>query len=508
MQRVGSARPALISSASKLCRYSTENAPQPPRLLVKEWGGIVIPSREEIQEKAARRKAETQKPTHTTDISYLKNASERSLAGRLARAEANSIPKPAVSTLSQEEIQALTKKRREARLARETGDTAKLAEKANAVLRDFSPIAVSKAIYAAMDAPRPLPQSSNPSIIPEIQRRPPLTSFATTNPPVRHDWEQPPPAQVPSQKSPSSQPRVAVSQEKVPVSIKPSENSNLLEQFSAPIVNDPENPQNVTNKKGEKIVETHPASQRELLSAAIARRREERLRREARGSAFSLPSEGGFEGGSSTTPLEDMASSIAKRRAERLKRQQLGAEGNMSQEYDGRFSSNRQRQGPRLGSKSNHSRAGSRAEAVSEKELEIALGAEQEAEVPGNFGPEFSGPEPISNTLSEIFSNSSSTTTSYLNAVSTAVSNQLAAHPSPVATNYSRYVSKAMKPLFSTPPVELGPVDFARLTLSHHGGISLPKRRQAVDIITQASARMRPASTHVSKGPAQAQAAA
>ncbi|KAF8971688.1 hypothetical protein BDZ97DRAFT_1752958 [Flammula alnicola] len=169
MQRVGCPRPALISLTSKGVRYSSSIPPVKPRKPVVEYGGVVIPSAQEIRALKSKTKP------YKTDISYLKFESNQSLAARLARptldlslarenaAATGSPTSDSAQTPKEPEkptptptfsLEDLTRQRREARLQREADRAAWKAkeaawkaekearerEKTHAAIRDFRPL--------------------------------------------------------------------------------------------------------------------------------------------------------------------------------------------------------------------------------------------------------------------------------------------------------------------------------------------------------------------------------
>ncbi|KAJ3511352.1 hypothetical protein NLJ89_g4145 [Agrocybe chaxingu] len=135
MHRVGtSCVRVLRASAPTGARFNSTDAAKPlpirRRVPLERLGDIVIPSAQEIRSLRTRQ--------YKADISYLKNAPARSLAGRLTQFGAGKdaqssepdqqAPKtlkapPQAITISQERVAALTAKRREARLSRQAGQS-------------------------------------------------------------------------------------------------------------------------------------------------------------------------------------------------------------------------------------------------------------------------------------------------------------------------------------------------------------------------------------------------
>ncbi|CAA7264801.1 unnamed protein product [Cyclocybe aegerita] len=135
MHRVGTSSVRVLrASVPTGTRFnSTDSAKPPPirrRVPLERLGDIVIPSAQEIRSLRTRQ--------YKADISYLKNAPARSLAGRLTQlgagkdaqssepdqraSQTQKIPPQAIA-VSRERVAALTAKRREARLSRQAGQS-------------------------------------------------------------------------------------------------------------------------------------------------------------------------------------------------------------------------------------------------------------------------------------------------------------------------------------------------------------------------------------------------
>ncbi|KAF8910102.1 hypothetical protein CPB84DRAFT_1354080 [Gymnopilus junonius] len=468
MHAVGSVRPGFISSLSRLSRYSTES-PSKGRPLAREWGGIVIPSRQELMEKeqarkqaeeqakeAKRQEARRKAEAYQADISYLEKAPEKSLAGRLARAE----PKVRVEPPSREDLNVITQRRREARLARD-------AEKANAVMRDFAPSReMLKAVEAVREAPVLAPRMPKqgeangeaPARRAQISQDDFFANFTPNRSQEkrRHRQEEARKPTTPSifLEQPVQQ-AVPSQVEMEPVDAATPQDDGL---FKFTDLNEKLAHAAETEEGGEKkasIKETAPVSQRQLEASLAAKKREERLRRKEMVFARDLPDEAVKTHPSLPAGRQEvLAASIAKRKEQRLRRERQRAEDNPN-DYS-LEKRERKRRGPNL-------RKSAVASASEEEEFDISPGEDDK------ILPEFTGPEPISATLSELIG--------YIRP-STAVSNLSK------SGDYSDYISPYLK--FDTPPDELHPVHLAQLTLSRRAGLSLPQRKHAIDVITQA----------------------
>ncbi|KAF4612226.1 hypothetical protein D9613_004231 [Agrocybe pediades] len=476
MQCVGSTRPALRSSALSVCRYST--TPKGSKI-VSEWDGIVIPSREEIQEKV--KEVEASKKKYEADISYLKNAPERSLASRLARARPpKAEPKPAepqpqataepLSAVDRERIEEITRRRREARIARETAQ-------ANAALRIMPQADMSKVIQAASNfkigsvPPTTRPQGAfyrdagaRKEPRPQSERRPKaLDQVRVSSQPVQPiraaevlptAAEDALPNMEPSDNAPETESVLLESDgENIELSTaEPSpmfQNTRVMEMIASTIKKSREELQR------EGIPETHPLSAEGLAADSAAKRREERLRRQAQ----ELRMKRGEEG----VPSKDNArDSVAKRKAARLQRLEAGRD-----EAPERRRSKNTRQ-PSLESVS-----------TGGQDLEDPFDIDEDTEA--YVGPAFTGPEPISSTLLEIFQPS---VMASLNPIALD-SKKIAARG---GEEYTQYVQQFDR-LYATPPNQLGPFNVAKRVLAHRPDVSRPQRKHALDIIAASTQR-------------------
>ncbi|KAH9486294.1 hypothetical protein JR316_0000358 [Psilocybe cubensis] len=485
MQRVGTSRPGLVSSVSRFCRYSTNKPDKSsqPRQLVTEWGGIVIPSRSEIQEKEKEqiRKLEESK----TDLSYLKNASNHSLAARLARRKdaAPASPPPAkVEPISPEAMEEMIQKRREIRLAREKAE----AERA---MRLYTPNAALKNSLETVAAN----YQSTPTVLPRTQSlrmgnvRPPSDNAPRTRNarPSRQD--------VPRvDNAPRRSGNVERVRERPQVSVHPVISDSTIENASheAPVEDvqdDGEQPavtdQLTLDDITRATIRTNDleraddrSSRRGRIATSQAKKLEKRIRDGLvdEGEATKFKNSGIVIKQKFVTK-EAIQVNIEQRRQARLDREQ-------ESEANGRRQA---RRGPntRLTKRETDSTSMQPLEDGAEVDFsaEVNLGEMSISEDVVNVDPAYTEePESISATLTDIFKGTSAFRSAGFKKVGLRKAGL-------IKENYSIYVPDSTAALFSVPARELSAVDIANLALAHHSEIDVPRRKVALDLIAAAT---------------------
>lgn len=409
----------------------------------------------------------------------------KSLASRLARAtpkvepQSEAVKSEPLSAAAREHIEEITRRRKEARIARETA-------KANAAIDRIMPMSdISKIVQAASSfkvGSVPLPSTTRPQPVvfrnnaPRRERSPAAASRKTS---TRRQQEQHPPV-TPIVEVATQEPTkihlselVANTPEETLVGqaqiedieleegednidlsdANPSpmfQNTKLREEIASTIYKSREE----LIKEG-LVLDTKPLTQEELVAESAAKRREERLRRQA----AELRMKRNVEDLSDLKP--ELRDSIAQRKAARLARLESAREEAPARR------ARRKTKAPSLDS------------LVSGPELaEETYGIEDTED---NVGPAFTGPEPISATLFEIFQ------PSILASQSAVVSSPKKAG-SRIGAVFAHHVGQPSL-LYSTPPDQLGPVNVAKAVLAHRPDISRPKRKHALDIIIASTQR-------------------
>ncbi|PPQ73383.1 hypothetical protein CVT26_015486 [Gymnopilus dilepis] len=478
MQAIGSGRSGLICSLNRLSRYSTETPSPRSRFLLTELSGIPIPSRQDLQEREAakkreeaeakaKREAEKQEArrkaeAYQADISYLEKAPQKSLAARLARAEPEP-PKPRAPPPSPTDVEALTRRRREARLARE-------AERIQSVVRNATPSSdMLKAVEAARGAILP-PHLSPPSNTP---RPAPIRPERRSDRKFERGIERDRPRAVDEPRDPIAtqihaswdEPVEQVKTGDGAAEVNAEEDDGVfrISKLNEKLAKATENEASEGDRKKNAFQQADHVSQRELEASSAAKRRQERLRRKEQVFSRDVPDQVA-NSGLSDSRKQQLSAAIAKRREQRLKREMERAKAADADDdvkehsLDKGEKKNRRRKAPET----------SMVSALAEEESGHSI-VDHEEFADETIFPDFQDPEPVSITLSEIVAFRPPT---------------LPLSKLPKAGDYGNYLSPRLK--FSTPADELDPVHLAKLTLSRRAQLSLPQRRHAMDIISQA----------------------
>lgn len=402
----------------------------------------------------------------TTDLSYLKDAPNNSLAARLARRKdaAPAQPQPKVEPISPEIMAEMIQKRRELRLAREKAE-------ADRAMRIYTPnAALSKSLETVAANYQPIPTTLPRSEAPRMNNTRPQRDYTPRdyNASQRSSYverrkDRP---QAPVQHAVPKKLIKEVQEEIATVeSQEADEQREVTLSTDVPTLEDGSQPINTT--KDSKLVDVR-RNRRDRIATTQAKRTEKRLRDgliEESQIPKALKSE--FNNKPKFVLKESVLANIEQRRQARLDREQAG-EGRESS-----YAQRRVRKGPNT-----------RLSRQEEKEYDDDGSAT--AATPASEDPAYlTTPEPVSATLTDIFKS----TPAFRSAEFKRAGLRRAGLKK---ESYSLYVPDSTSALFSVPAGELSAFDIANLTLSHRADIAIPRRKIALDLVAAAT-RPRPA---------------
>lgn len=389
---------------------------------------FLYPHTASISELKEQERLRNEKQNKELDISYLQDAPNSSLAGRLARATASKPqPEPHVPR-SREDINRQIEKRRAARIARQTAQ-------ANEALGQYKPNPLLEKVASAIPGGRVPGPASQKLVTPQANQAQP-----TENSPL------------PKNLQGNREPLVVQLEEPVQqIDQIPTARFSLEPDISSRKDRKAAYEKKLLQRQRKQQV-THVVKVPAHMMKGVERRREERLRRErvAMDQLVDRVEMDGFDDSSEIDEFDDSAEIDERPKVPKKEKKKKARVQELDDDEDLTISL---------------------LEEISLMEEDD----EEEIEGPDLITSGFTGPEPISATLAEYFQKSPVFSPS---------------GKTPLVSDYSSYVPASTDALFSKPIGNLSAVETATIALSHRADIGLRKRKEALASIA-ASTRSR-----------------